>query len=261
MLVKKKMVILESSSNKGVLKLDKIGGKLVIEVCLYDKLSEGFCCVKNGDKFLEPLKFNQERNSFELVSVELADNIECVIVADNSCKFYGATGAEQIGKDKLFEKFLSQIPYEAEKKVETASVKEKTEQKMPEFIVEKVEVAEDSNSASFHYTSDYPFYDAVRLQLDEIFNMYPTDNELVENIPNSKFVQIEVAENDFYVVGVIEEDEKPRYICYGIPCDRSILKDDDIEKHCDFVCLNPSTPDIGYYMMYQDAVTGETLTY
>lgn len=75
-------------------------------------------------------------------------------------------------------------------------------------------------------------------------------------IPGSKFVKINYDGRRYYIVGALGED----YICYGVPASYSAVPP---EPMCDYAKWLPLSPDKptgdGFWMMYQDGVTGETL--
>ena len=53
------------------------------------------------------------------------------------------------------------------------------------------------------------FLSMISEQIDEMLVKYPTENTIMELVPNSKFIKIEDEyENNTYVIGVIYEKEK-----------------------------------------------------
>ena len=107
------------------------------------------------------------------------------------------------------------------------------------------------------YTSERPFYDAVSAQLLGLFAVNPQEESLAVAIPNSQFCKVKHGRS-YYVVGLISEGEKPRYICYGTPARAGIAKK-EFESCCDFVRTCSKNPKKGYYLTFQDAVTGKTV--
>ena len=79
-------------------------------------------------------------------------------------------------------------------------------------------------------------------------------------MPDSDWVRIDFGKNKFYVVGVIREGKKPKYICYGVPAEKRGEPPDALKGYCSF--LPASLFDLdgkGYWMMYQDAETGKNV--
>ena len=61
-------------------------------------------------------------------------------------------------------------------------------------------------------------------------------------------------------MGVIKEDNLPKYICYGVPGAYSETPPKELDGYCTFIPL--SVFDImgdGFWMMFQDAITGECI--
>ena len=107
------------------------------------------------------------------------------------------------------------------------------------------------------YSSEFPYYLTVKNELDAIFNKFESENCLIKLFPHSNFVKINYAIDKHYVVGLINEDDKPKYICYGVPGKYSTTAPKELDGFCTFIPL--SIFDLsgdGYWMMFQDAVFG-----
>lgn len=75
-------------------------------------------------------------------------------------------------------------------------------------------------------------------------------------IPGSKFVKINYDGQRYYLVGVIGSD----YICYGVPAMFSETPPKPLTGYARWLPCNASDPHgEGFWMMYQDGVSGETL--
>ncbi|MEG1529404.1 MAG: hypothetical protein RR405_03525 [Clostridia bacterium] len=100
------------------------------------------------------------------------------------------------------------------------------------------------------------FYLAVKPQIDEMFVCYPIEKKLTEAVPNSKWVHID-ADDDFYVVGLLYDNEKPAFICYGIPGKYSIKPPSDLAEMCVWLPTNVEDKyGDGFWVIYQSAVDG-----
>ena len=101
------------------------------------------------------------------------------------------------------------------------------------------------------------FYLSVKPQLDEIFVCFPECDDLEEVVPNSKWAKIQV-EDGFYVVGLILDGEVVRYISYGVPATKNSCPPSEIRDVA--VWLDDGKTDgKGYWVIYQDAMTGQCL--
>ena len=101
------------------------------------------------------------------------------------------------------------------------------------------------------------FYLSVKPQLDEIFVCFPECDDLEGIVPNSKWAKIQV-EDGFYVVGLILDGEVVRYISYGVPATKNSCPPSEIRDVA--VWLDDGKKEgNGYWVIYQDAMTGQCL--
>lgn len=101
------------------------------------------------------------------------------------------------------------------------------------------------------------YFETVKKYLDMLFEKYPPEEQLAESIPFSRWVKVVFARNKYYTVGVISDEKKPKYICYGVPAESYGDPPDALKGFCSFMPL--SVFDMrgkGYWMMFQDAETG-----
>ncbi|MBD5091991.1 MAG: hypothetical protein HDT36_01240, partial [Clostridiales bacterium] len=99
------------------------------------------------------------------------------------------------------------------------------------------------------------FYYAVKPQIDEMFICYPEEKLLTESVPNSKWVRVD-AEDGYYVVGLLFDEDEPSFICYGVPQLITQEKNarrapEELENMCVWLPLNDANGLIdGYWMIY-----------
>ena len=78
---------------------------------------------------------------------------------------------------------------------------------------------------------------------------------------DSTFVKIAYAEDKYYVVGLVKEEQKEKYICYGVPGEYSTTPPKELKGYCSFVPTSIfDMQGNGYWMMFQCAITGECLS-
>lgn len=102
------------------------------------------------------------------------------------------------------------------------------------------------------------YYAKVQGDLRALFEQYPPEEELAACIPYSRWAKIAFARGKHYAVGVISDEGRPQYICYGVPAERLSEPPKALRGFCSFMPL--SVFDLhgkGYWMMFQDAETGE----
>lgn len=115
-----------------------------------------------------------------------------------------------------------------------------------------------SKNEADYKRSEKPYYLKVKRELDGIFNKYPAETTLEKAFEGSRFAKVFYAENKFYVVGLVKENGKEKYICYGVPSPYRDTPPKELAGFCSFVPL--SVFDLkgnGYFMMFQDATSGK----
>jgi len=101
------------------------------------------------------------------------------------------------------------------------------------------------------------FYSQVHNSISELFEHYPSDDVLCKLIPESKFVKVDYENTgDYYSVGLISEEGHLKYICYAIPSKKGSQPPADLEGFSQWIEVDK---DSGYWLMYQDAETGENV--
>lgn len=99
------------------------------------------------------------------------------------------------------------------------------------------------------------FYDRIAEKLSRLLGDNEREEELCALIPDSRWARVK-AEDGAYVVGVVGDPVE--FICYGIPAESPADPPD--EKQGCRQWLEVVKGGRGYWMMYQSAETGETLT-
>lgn len=98
------------------------------------------------------------------------------------------------------------------------------------------------------------FYYAVKPQIDELFVRYPEEKILNDAVANSKWAHVQTGE-DYYVVGVLFNDDEPSFICYGVPASSKQNPPSELENACVWLPVGDGSG--GYWVIYQSARTGE----
>ena len=135
-----------------------------------------------------------------------------------------------------------------------------TSQKETQEWFKKDNFSQNETNASVgeEYSKSRPYYQTVKNDLESVFEKFPEEKGLKNLFPQSKWAKIHYSKNNFYVVGVIKENRKEKYICYGVPDKYSPTPPKELKGYCTFIPL--SVFDLsgdGYWMMFQDAVTGD----
>ncbi|MBR5900605.1 MAG: hypothetical protein IKZ38_04340 [Clostridia bacterium] len=111
------------------------------------------------------------------------------------------------------------------------------------------------------FTPNRPYLQSVREQVEKIFSRFPKEDCLRGYFPDSRWVKIPYAKNKYYLVGLIRENYCEKYLCYGVPARYSEKPPEQLDGYCSFIPL--SVCDVkgnGFWMIFQDAVTGKCVT-
>lgn len=103
------------------------------------------------------------------------------------------------------------------------------------------------------------FYERMKGEIEGILSAYPHEDKLERTVENSKWVKITYGDGNFYVFGVIYENAKPQYVCYGVPTEQSERPPESMRGLASFIPLSPDERQKGFWVMYQDASTGASI--
>ena len=103
------------------------------------------------------------------------------------------------------------------------------------------------------------FYSKIKEKLNKIFDDFEEFSELKPLLKNSKFVKIHYAENKYYYVGAIYENNEIKYVCYAV-----LGRYNDVSKelfnYLNFIPISSfNQTNNGYFVIFQDAKTGEII--
>ena len=118
----------------------------------------------------------------------------------------------------------------------------------------------DEELKNINFSSEN-FFESMSEQINDLFNKYPSEPNLENLVPNSKWVKIDYENNgNYYVLGLIYEDIELKYIAYGVPGEYAENAPNGLSNYSQWLPLNPQNPtDEGYWVMYQNAVSGESV--
>ena len=110
------------------------------------------------------------------------------------------------------------------------------------------------------FSKEMPYYLTAKKELDELFDKFPLDDSLTRYFPDSKWVKIFYSAEKYYLVGLVKENNIPKYICYGVPDKYSEKAPNALDGVCSFIpnSLFDLQGD-GYWMIFQDAITGNCI--
>ncbi len=123
--------------------------------------------------------------------------------------------------------------------------------------------AENGNAARVLHpfaTDTDGYYVSVKEEIDALFQKYPRDDTLKGAFSCSEWVRIQGSTDaPQYLVGVLYEDGKARYICYALAAQNPDMPPEEIKSVCSFVPVSPFEGANGYFVIFQSAASGECI--
>lgn len=123
--------------------------------------------------------------------------------------------------------------------------------------------SEDGNDQGVRpaFTTDSDgYYRSVKDEIDELLKNYPADETLKGAFSCSEWVRVKGEENaPQYLVGVVYDDGKAKYICYALVAEDKNSPPEEIREVCSFVPASPFDTDKGFFVIFQSAATGECI--
>ncbi len=112
-------------------------------------------------------------------------------------------------------------------------------------------------------TYENTFYNLIQPQLEELFSKFPHFTPFENMVENTEWIKVnfDTDSSNHYIMGKLYQGENVAYLCYGIPADsQKNLPPSNLIKYCQWIPLDQKNPEAqGYWVMYQDAVTGENV--
>lgn len=104
------------------------------------------------------------------------------------------------------------------------------------------------------------YYCSVKEEVDKLFEKYPKDATLNGAFSCSAWVRLKGSENNpEFLLGVLYEDEKVKYICYALKAVDKNAPPEEIKNVSTFVPKNVFSDAEGFFLLFQSAATGECI--
>ena len=103
------------------------------------------------------------------------------------------------------------------------------------------------------------FFDKMKEEIEGLLSAYPKEESLCALIEGSRWVKIDYGDGKYYVFGVLYSGGNPKYLCYGVPCDKETAPPESMEGLASFLPKSEDGKSGGYWVMYQDATTGASI--
>ena len=214
--------------------------------------------IKIGDKkYIYTDIDSPDDYTFKVVNAPDSDSIVVVLACIKNGFVQGIASGQNSGStqkyDELFEELNeteldSLIDAELDK-TELQTLAEQEPEPKPE---PKPEPTEGGN-----------FYSLIQPQLDELFARFPHFRELEDLVQNTEWIKVNYSDDgsQHYILGKLYDGGVVTHLCYGIPApSRSTAPPPSLIDYCQWLPLDVASPDgKGYWVMYQNAETGENV--
>ena len=125
------------------------------------------------------------------------------------------------------------------------------------------DVTEDGNAARVLHpfkTDPDGYYYSVKAEIDALFAKYPHDDTLCNAFACSEWVRLKgTAKEPQYLVGVLYDDGRARYVCYALAAQDKNNPPDEIKNVCTFVPSTLFKDTEGFFVIFQSAASGECI--
>ena len=290
MLFRKTLVLsdINGGNEKAVVSFEKENGDIVGQAKLYNFHDEpnGILSLglKEGDRVVKAgmTKIANMKYSFSFNSPLSLDEFSCAIINI----FHGEVkpilhGSTQ--NTKVTDQFLAQAVMQMENVKNIEECKEVLD-KNNIFLSDQEEIEKEidknmcngdcndkCSSCKYRYAffsgeeeqehEAETFYDGISEDINKLFQSHEEEEFLSQIIPYSKWVKIENEDGEnYYVVGLIYENDDVKYICYGVPGLYSENPPKELKGYAEWLPLDSTKEkEYGYWLTYQDATSGENV--
>ena len=250
----RKLIILKPAAvlGRGSLKLEALGESVKGIISVYDiKDTPLVAGIRAGYGRLYEYPLNGTNTEIVLdKDANITERVECLVVEAKPMKpiLEGSSDGKGVNYERLTSLFTKSDIKEEDgsepliEVVETVPLEKVTPINRPQ------EKQREDNKPDF--------FETVKPQLDELFKCYPADKELMRSVPDSKWVRVNYDSEGYYVVGILYNGKRATHICYGVPGTYNLRP----KQKSEWLPLDYADPEgRGYWVIFQDAETGETL--
>ena len=104
------------------------------------------------------------------------------------------------------------------------------------------------------------FYQEIKPQIDKLFKENKEEEYLDKIFPDSKWVKVNLDSGDYYVFGLIYQNNEVKYICYGVPGVYQKTPPRELAGYPTWLPLDDKNQEgFGYWLTYQDAKSGDSV--
>lgn len=196
-------------------------------------------------------QYNEVQQSYNLQSNEIASaktEVKSESAYENKSSIQSSVSVE----DDALDRFIDRVIEITEK-----------EESQNDLRLQQTDITQGVSSIdSGKQAQNITFYERIKPQLDKMFEVNQNETVLEEIIPSSKFCKVQFDDGSgYYVFGIIYDDGRPKYLCYGLPAQKNEKPPREMSELYQWfpIDANEASGD-GFYMMYQDAATGKNIS-
>ena len=241
----KKILVLRSIDGKSAVGTVRISVDRECSIEYSPKVEGAKCYLVVSGKIVE-----------DTTRIDSLDDVVAMVVVEDKILYTSTTSMSLSTLSKIYEEHKSKEVHNVDSQEidESISVIDSDNDTTKNCEDEHIKNSKTTISAQ---SEPLAFYYKVRDALEETFVCYPLDDTLSKVIDGSEWVRIESG-SSYYVVGKVYMEGVLKYICYGLPGDRSMSPPDELANHTQYIPI-PDTKG-GYFVIFQDASTGELLS-
>ena len=219
--------------------------------------------LKIGEKkFIYPDILDPTNYTFKIVNAPITNQISVLIASTKNQVTPIAFGKNAENHSNFEELFEELTPAELDDLIEKELSKDPDFSQTPQtFSADEPNEEEVINEENFQEAPN--FYTLIQPQLDELFEKFPHFKEFENLIQNTKWIKVHYSKDDdnHYILGKLFDEENLSHLCYGIPAQsHNINPPTSLKEYCQWIPLSPQDPEgKGYWVMYQNAETGENV--
>ncbi len=221
--------------------------------------------IKVGDKkYIYPQITDAQNYSFKIVNAPNDSNITILLATTQNGAVQGLAMGQNAGStgnvadlfEDLSQNELDDLIDKEMSQPETLSSDEDEEDEISQDEIPSTQPDEPQPNETGN------FYSLIQPQLDELFEKFPHYKELEDMVENTEWVKVNYSQDgQHYILGKLYDGQVVTHLCYGIPASsRQTAPPSTLTDYCQWLPTNLNDPNgAGYWVMYQNAETGENI--